>query len=132
VTSLKTADRVQRVADRIEIRGLRALGVIGVLSEERERPQPFDIDLDVELDLAAAGASDDLSDTVDYGRLTVLASRVVTSESHLLLERVAHRIAEVVLGADDRVEAVTVSIRKLRPPIPVDVDTSAVTITRRR
>ena len=120
------------MADRIEIRGLRALGVIGVLSEERERPQPFDIDLDVELDLSAAGKSDHLDDTVDYGALTVIAARVVSGESHLLLERVAQRIAEEVLNFDERIDAVSVSIRKLRPPIPVDVDTSAVTITRRR
>jgi 7,8-dihydroneopterin aldolase/epimerase/oxygenase len=57
---------------------------------------------------------------------------VVATESHLLLERVAQRIADVLLDADDRIDAVRVSIRKLRPPIPVDVDTSAVTITRRR
>jgi dihydroneopterin aldolase len=118
--------------DRIEIRGLRALGVIGVNQEERERRQPFDIDLDVELDLSKAGQSDDLADTVDYGMITILAERVVATESHLLLERVAQRIADVVLDADERVESVTVWIRKLRPPIPVDVDTSAVTITRRR
>ncbi len=120
------------MADRIEIRGLRALGVIGVLSEERERLQPFDIDLDVELDLSAAGRSDDLHDTVDYGALTLVAARVVTGESHRLLERVAQRIAEEVLAADPKIDAVTVSIRKVRPPIPVDVDTSAVTISRRR
>jgi 7,8-dihydroneopterin aldolase/epimerase/oxygenase len=120
------------MADRIEIRGLRALGVIGVNQEERERRQPFDIDFDVELDLSKAGQSDNLVDTADYGHLTILAERVVATESHLLLERVAQRIADVLLDADDRIDAVRVSIRKLRPPIPVDVDTSAVTITRRR
>ena len=30
--------------DRIEIRGLRALGLIGVNPEERERTQPFEVD----------------------------------------------------------------------------------------
>jgi dihydroneopterin aldolase len=120
------------MVDRIEIRGLRALGVIGVNPEERERRQPFDIDLDVELDLTKAGHSDDLGDTVDYGQLTMLAERVVATESHLLLERVAQRIAETLLDADGRIDGVRVSIRKLRPPIPVDVDTSAVTIVRYR
>ena len=81
--------------DRIEIRGLRALGLIGVNPEERERPQPFEVDFDVELDTAKAGATDDLRDTIDYGRLAVLAEQVVITEPHLLLERVAERIAQV-------------------------------------
>ena len=118
--------------DRIEIRGLRALGLIGVNPEERERPQPFEVDFDVEVDTAKAGASDCLDDTVDYGRLTLLAEQVVVQEPHLLLERVAERIAEELLCADDRIEATTVSVRKLRPPIPVQLATTAVTITRRR
>ena len=120
------------MADRIEIRGLRALGLIGVNPEERERPQPFEVDFDVEVDTSKAGASDCLDDTIDYGRLTMMAEQVVTNEAHLLLERVAERIAEELLKADDRIEATTVSVRKLRPPIPVHLDNTAVTITRRR
>ena len=118
--------------DRIEIRGLRALGLIGVNPEERERPQPFEVDFDVELDTTTAGESDALADTVDYGQLTILAQRVVSDEPHLLLERVAERIAQELLAADTRIEGTTVSVRKLRPPIPADLVTSAVTITRRR
>jgi dihydroneopterin aldolase len=43
------------VPDVIEIRGLRALGVIGVNPEEKARAQPFEIDLDLEADLSKAG-----------------------------------------------------------------------------
>jgi dihydroneopterin aldolase len=117
--------------DRIEIRGLRALGIIGVCPEERERPQPFELDLDLEADLSAAGASDDLHDTVDYGVAVAVAEKVVQTEQHLLLERVAQRIAEDLLALD-RVDAVHVTIRKVRPPLPQDVNTSGVTIVRRR
>jgi dihydroneopterin aldolase len=118
--------------DRIEIRGLRALGLIGVNPEERERPQPFEVDFDVELDTSKAGRSDHLDDTVDYGRLAVLAEQVVVNDPHLLLERVAERIAQVLLDADGRIDATTVTVRKLRPPIPADLTTSGVTITRYR
>ncbi len=118
--------------DRIEIRGLRALGLIGVNPEERERAQPFEVDFDVEFDTSKAGHSDNLEDTIDYGQLALLAERVVAQEPHLLLERVAERIAEELLGADTRIDAATVSVRKLRPPIPADLATSAVSITRRR
>ena len=51
-------------------------------------------------------------------------------ERHQLLERLAQRIAETVL-ADPKIAAVTVCVRKLRPPVPVDVATAGVRITRR-
>jgi dihydroneopterin aldolase/2-amino-4-hydroxy-6-hydroxymethyldihydropteridine diphosphokinase len=117
--------------DRIELRGIRAVGIIGVLGEERVRPQPFEIDLDVEMDLSAAGRSDDLQHTLDYGPPLAIVQRVVTEEGHELLERVAARIIEEVM-ADDRVEGVEVVVRKVRPPVPVDVATTAVRMRRGR
>ena len=87
--------------DRIEIRGLRALGLIGVNPEEQERPQPFEVDFDVELDTSAAGASDSLEDTVDYGRLTILAQRVVSDEPHLLLGRLYERAGRLTDAIDE-------------------------------
>jgi dihydroneopterin aldolase len=102
-----------------------------VLSEERERAQPFELDLDLEADLSFAGASDDLTETIDYGVAVAVAEKVVQNEQHLLLERVAHRIAEDLLALD-RVDGVRVTIRKVRPPVPQDLNTSGVTIVRRR
>ncbi len=119
------------MVDLIELRGLRAVGICGALPEERERAQPFEVDLDVEVDLARAGASDELADTVDYGALADVVAAVITGEQPVLLERMAARIAEVVLAADG-VEAVTVAVRKLRPPVPVELSTSGVRIRRTR
>jgi len=117
--------------DRIELRGLTALGVCGVLPEEQERAQPLEVDVDIVADLAAAGASDDLDDTVDYGAVCELVERVVTTERFHLIERLAGRIAELILS-DDRVQGVTVTVRKLRPPVAQIVATSGVRITRTR
>ena len=117
--------------DRIELRGLTALGVCGVLPEEQERAQPLEVDVDIVADLTAAGASDDLDDTVDYGAVCELVERVVTTERFHLVERLAGRIAELILS-DDRVRGVTVTVRKLRPPVAQIVATSGVRITRTR
>ena len=117
------------MTDRIELRGLRAVGTHGALPEEQERAQPFEVDLDVFVDLRAAGKSDSLDDTVDYGALAHAVERVVAQERYQLLERLAERIADEV-GTDARVETVTVTVRKLRPPVAVDLASAAVTITR--
>ena len=119
------------MADRIELRGLRVTATHGVLPEEQTRAQPFELDIDIEADLRAAGASDALEDTVDYGALAETAARVVSAERHALLERVAERVATEVLR-DDRVHSVTVAIKKLRPPVPVDLASAAVRIIRSR
>ena len=116
-------------SDRIELRGLRALGTHGALPEEQFRAQPFEVDVDVVTDLSDAGRTDALGDTVDYGALAHAVERVVTRERFHLLERLAERIAEEV-RADGRVAAVTVTVRKLRPPVAVDLASAAVTITR--
>jgi FolB domain-containing protein len=115
--------------DRIELRGLRVQGVHGVLPEEQVRAQPFEVDLSVQADLRGAGRSDDLADTLDYCAIAESVAKVVSGEHFALLERLAERITEVVL-TDGRVTSVTVSVRKLRPPVPVDVSTAGVTITR--
>jgi dihydroneopterin aldolase len=117
--------------DRIELRGLRAVGLCGALPEEKVRAQPFEIDLDVEADLRGPGRSDQLADTLDYGAIAAAVELVVTTEQFTLIERMATRIADVVL-LDPRAMAVTVTLRKLRPPVPQHLDTSAVRIRRAR
>lgn len=117
------------VDDVIVLRGLRVLGRHGALDREQDEAQPFEVDVEVRTDLRTAGASDRLDDTVDYGALAAAAAGVVASERHRLLERIAERIAEEV-GADPRVTSVTVGVRKLRPPVPLDLACAAVRITR--
>ena len=119
-------------ADRIEIRKLRVLGTHGVLPEEQARSQPFEIDIDVWLDLGTAAGSDRLADTVDYGALIERARDLVATGSFRLLEALAGAVAEALLAADVRTEAVEVTVRKLRPPVPSDVSTVGVHVVRRR
>lgn len=118
------------MTDAIELRDLRIVTVCGVLPEERERPQPFALDLDLEVDLAAAGVSDDLDATVDYGAVTEAAVTAASGGFHLL-EAMAESVSEAVL-ADERIAAVTVSVRKLRPPVPFDLGSAGVRIHRMR
>jgi dihydroneopterin aldolase len=118
-------------ADRIELRRLVASGFCGVLPEEKQRPQPLEIDLDIRADLGPAGASDLVDDTIDYGAVCDRVERIVRTERFDLLERLAARLAEDVLG-DPRVDSVTVAVRKLRPPVPQQLATAGVRITRQR
>lgn len=115
----------------IEIEGLRVMGVHGALPHEQRAPQPFELDLSIETGFSAAAASDALEDALDYGPVVALAARVVAEERFTLLEALAEAVASAVL-ADERVRAVRVGVRKLRPPLPVDVASVGVRIERRR
>lgn len=115
--------------DRLSIAGIHVLGVHGALEEEQTRPQPFAVDLELDVDLSRPGETDDLEDTVDYSAVAEAVVRVVESEQHHLLERLATRIAEVCRG-DDRVESVRVTVRKLQPPVRALLDHVAVTVHR--
>lgn len=117
------------MTDHIVIAGLRELGVHGVLPEEQARPQPFEVDVELAVDVTKPGDSDALDDTVDYAAVSEAISRVVKSERYHLLERLATRIAEVC-GSDPRVTGVSVTVRKLHPPVRAMVDHVAVHIER--
>ncbi len=81
---------------------------------------------------SAAQRSDDLSDTVDYGALAQVAADVVAGLSYQLLEALAGRLADALLITDSRIVSVEVTVRKLRPPLPLQVATTGVRVTRSR
>jgi dihydroneopterin aldolase / 2-amino-4-hydroxy-6-hydroxymethyldihydropteridine diphosphokinase len=115
--------------DRIDISGLTVTTVVGALPHEREIAQPLRIDLALHVALHDAGSSDELGDTVHYGLVTEHVADIVRETKDVLLERLAERIAEVVVGFD-RVEAVDLTVTKLRPPIGEHVETTGVRISR--
>lgn len=119
-------------ADRIELRGLRVLGRVGILPVERAQDQPLEIDLDLEVDLAAAGVSDSLDDTVDYGGVCDAAVAAVRDGHVDLLERLATKVADAALGLDPRITSVDVALRKLRPPVAHHLASSGVRLVRSR
>lgn len=108
--------------------GLRARGQHGVYEFERQQGQEFVVDAVLELDLAAAAASDQVADTVDYGGLADRLVAVVTGPPVCLIETLATRLATVCL-ADQRVAAATVTVHK--PAAPIDHPFTDVAVTRR-
>jgi dihydroneopterin aldolase len=117
--------------DSIELRGLRFVGTHGALPEEAVRPQPFEVDLELIADLREAGRSDALEATVDYGELCDAVRTVIEGDHATLLEHLAEAVASRALAiAGERATGVVVTVRKLRPPVPVALASAAVRICR--
>jgi dihydroneopterin aldolase len=119
------------MTDRIELRGLRVLGRHGALEGERETAQPFEVDLEVEAELDEAARDDDLAKTVDYSLVVETAMTIVHQRQYCLLEALASAIATGILEIP-AVQAVTVTVRKLRPPVAADLASAGVRLRRER
>ena len=117
--------------DVIALTGLRVRGFHGVFEHERRDGQDFVVDAVLEVSTAAAAASDDLADTVDYGDLAQRLAAVVGGEPVNLLETLVGRLAAECLR-DPRVAAATVTVHKPQAPIPLAFADVSVTIRRER
>jgi dihydroneopterin aldolase len=117
--------------DRIEIRDLRVVGRHGVLASEQRDGQTFVIDLTLWVDLAAAAASDDLADTVDYGDLATGVAEAVAGTRFDLIEALAGHLAGLCLDVPT-VERVRVRVAKPTAPIMLDFGEVAVVLERGR
>lgn len=118
--------------DVIRISGIRAWGRHGVLPEERTNGQPFVVDVALHVDLTTAGHSDALDDTVDYSVVARQVASHISGRPHLLIEALAHAIAEEILAENPSVSAVDVVVHKPHAPIAVPFDDVTVEIRRVR
>lgn len=117
--------------DRLKLTGIEVFAHHGVLPEEKQIGQRFLIDLDVELDLRAAGMTDNLAETIDYGSLAERVHELVVGNRWNLIEKVAEETAELVLSIP-AVKGVKVTVHKPNAPIAVDFADVSVTIDRLR
>ena len=118
--------------DRIYIKGLDVFAYHGVMPKEKRDGQRFVLDITLDCDLSRAGRTDRLEDTVDYTAVMDAAVQAMTESSYDLIERAASRTAEAILRAEEKVEKVTLCLRKPEAPIDKIFDYVAVEITRER
>lgn len=84
--------------DIIYLNDLRIETVIGVNEWERRIKQTVMLDLELGTDIRAAAASDDIADTLDYKAVAKRVISFVGDSSFFLVETMAERIAEILLG----------------------------------
>lgn len=100
------------MTDRIFIRDLALRCIIGIYPEEREKIQDVIINVEMDVDShAAAAASDNIEDAVDYKTITKQIIAHVEDSSYNLIETLAERCAGICL-APAKVRRVTVTIDK--------------------
>ena len=118
--------------DKIKISGLRIFAYHGCADFESEKGQVFVVDLELGVDLSNAGESDNLIETVHYGRVADLVSKVMTAEKHKLIECAALKVLKAIFAEFDLVENIIIELKKPYAPISADFEYVSVTMKRER
>ncbi|ELA71510.1 MULTISPECIES: dihydroneopterin aldolase [Lactobacillales] len=99
----------------IRIKNMAFHSHIGVLKEEKKVGQTIEIDIDVAVD--AIPKDDALSTTVSYGDFYPTIKQIVDRSRVDLIETLAQEVILAIKNIDDRIQTVTVRIRKLNLPV---------------
>ncbi len=118
--------------DKIYVNQMQFYGYHGVFTEETKLGQRFFVDLMVEVDVKQAGETDNLNYSVHYGELYNLCKEIVEGKPYKLLEAVAEKMATDILAHFPLVSSCTIKVIKPDPPIPGQLQSVAVEITRSR
>ena len=103
--------------DKIVLKGMSFYGYHGVSRVERRTGQKFYMDIEMTLDLSQAGRTDKLSKTIDYPQVYSLIKEIQSRRKYHLMESLAEDIANAALDKFDRLNEVTVKVRKPHAPI---------------
>ena len=106
--------------DTIIIHDLRVSATVGPDRWGKTRPQPIVLSIHVEASLVAAGATDDVADSVHYGNLAKDVIKRIQDASFANLFELAEIVAHLALEMDKRVEAVGIDARALNQFLQAD------------
>lgn len=118
--------------DKISIVKMEFEGHTGCFDFEKKDGQKFIVSMDLFLDRIKGCYTDDLADTVDYSKIYEVTKAVVNGDKGNLIESLAQKISDAVLGSDDRIEKVIVTVSKPEAPVKGVFETMAVTVERRK
>jgi dihydroneopterin aldolase len=114
--------------DKIFISELKVQTKLGVPEWERMTPQTIILDIEIGYDLSAAGKSDAIADTIDYGAIVARIRKTLTEHSFQLVEAVAEHVCQLIFKEFGAKE---VMLKVSKPGIIAGVKALGVEIERK-
>jgi dihydroneopterin aldolase len=115
--------------DKVNIQGLTLYSLIGVYDFERHEKQRVIADVVLYTDLTAAGLSDNVADTLDYGKVAERLSDIAEASSFKLLEALAKAMLDTIFD-EFAVSKLELSLSK--PDILDNAQAVGITLSRER
>mgnify|MGYP003631223139 CR=1 FL=1 len=115
----------------ITVKNIRVYAYHGCLDEEGKIGSDYRVDVSVKANLRKSAQSDQLTDTVDYVHLNKIVKEEMAIRSKLL-ETVANKILDRILGEISLVNKATVAVSKINPPIGGNVAMVTIEMSKKR
>lgn len=112
------------------LKDLELFGFHGVYDEEKSLGQKFLIDMDISIDLSHAGESDNLNETINYGKLCQELQEIFTKNKYKLLEKATTVLCDYILMNYTEVTDVEITLKKPWAPIHLPIKYPAVKIKK--
>lgn len=122
--------RKSRIMDQIIVEDLQIYAYHGVYPKENEEGQNFYVSVILDTDTRAAGLSDDLELSTNYGEVCRFLHSFLREHTYKLIETAAERCAEALLLRFSRVRQVTLELKKPEAPITIPFGSVSVKIVR--
>ncbi len=116
--------------DRIKIQNLEVFGHHGVFSEETKLGQKFLVNATLYTSIRAAGYSDDLDNSINYGDVCHFITRYMQNHTFKLIEAVAEHMAQALLMEYPLLKKIDLEIQKPWAPIGLPLENVSVEICR--
>ncbi|MFQ3207245.1 MAG: dihydroneopterin aldolase [Glaciecola sp.] len=113
----------------VKIQGLTVHALIGVFDFERHVKQRLILDVDMFTDLSLAASTDDVKNTIDYGKVAQRLADIADGSSYFLLEALAKEMLDMIF-AEFNPQKVTLTVNK--PDILKEAVNVAICMTRER
>ena len=117
--------------DQIRIKRLEVFANHGVLEEENKLGQKFLVSVTMGVNARIPGQSDELTDSVNYAKVSELICQEAQGHTFRLIERLAEHLAERILSTFPQVQSVDLEIEKPWAPVRIPLETVSVSIHRR-
>lgn len=118
--------------DTITLKGLQFSGKHGYYREEREKGNRFEVDVMARGKFKESIKQDDLTKTFNYETVEKIAGELFGGKSEKLIEKLCFEIGERIFEESEIVEELTVSVRKLHPPIQIKAEYAEITMEWKR
>ena len=115
--------------DKIFIKNLKVLGILGIHPHEQRTPQEIQISLAVTTDITDAAKNDDIEKSVNYSTLAKDIIQFIDASNYLTIEALIEALAARTL-AQPHVKKVWLRVEK--PNAVPDADSVGVEITRQK
>ncbi len=98
--------------DRIHIKDLTVMGIVGINPEERTTPQEIRVNATLWVDTRPAAVSDDIIDAANYRTITKALIAHLEAGEPMLVERLVQDLVDVVFQTEPRVHSVEMTVEK--------------------